>query len=444
MAVEIARNGESRYAPLKNISQNATNRDTRQCDEAKPECKNCTTFGAQCDYVGGTETLQDAALDRSLFLNTQGPRTRGKRGRPRTRWNPEQLATASADGSSSSQTEAAPPALPASAPQSAGPDPSSKTPGYADEIQLLHHFLTREYEGSAGEPPTYDTLRLQAPKLGFAYPFVLHLVYEFAALDFARLQPPEKRQHYRSLAAHYSTLGLNGVTSMLSRLDEDNCHAVYTAAVFACINAFARGPQPGEYLLFSEHGPPQWLPLMRGVRTIVEMIGIEKIAGGPQGDRPVNPSPKASEPAATAWRLVQLVWIDHFDHLQGFVQASGGPNFAVNLKALFQLRMCYEAIHGGVDATYQGNADHQNLFIWTYQLEEGYTDLLQERNPVALIILAHFALLLRNFECIWFLRGWADHLINGVQKFLDQHHQVWLEWPIQQVEIIKEKERQCS
>lgn len=111
----------------------------------------------------------------------------------------------------------------------------------------------------------------------------------------------------------------------------------------------------------------------------------------------------------------------------------------MNTKALYQLRMCYEAIHGGVTGGYQGNADHQNLFIWTYQLDKEFTARLQERRSVALIILARFALLLKNFEVIWFLQGWADHIMNGIQIFLDDHYQGWLKWPMEQAKIIEAK-----
>lgn len=127
---------------------------------------------------------------------------------------------------------------------------------YADQLRLHHHSLELEFKGSGDQPPTFDALRLQAPTLGFTYPFVLHLVYEFAALSFA-VQLPERKQYYLSPAAHYSTLGLHKVTEMLPQIDAQNCHAVYTAAVFACINTFARGPQSGDYLLFGENGGPQ-------------------------------------------------------------------------------------------------------------------------------------------------------------------------------------------
>lgn len=400
-----------------------------------------------CDYVAGTVTIREAALERHLFFNTRGdPRPRGKRGRPRTRWEVEpavsdepapqiQLATPPSSGSNS--------VSPCPAPDSSSrPErvlvrsDEPELPQYADELRLLHHYLELEFKGSADQPPTFDALRLQAPTLGFAYPFVLHMVYEFAALSFARVQPPEKKQHYHALASHYSTLGLHKVTEMLPQIDAQNCHAVYTAAVFACTNTFARGPQPGDYLLFSEHGSPQWLPLLRGVRTLVDMIGVHTVASGPQGDRPVDSSPKATEPAMTAFslRCTRLDWISQFERLREMTHTSPSvADASVNAKALEQLRMCYWATYGGENGEYQGDANHQNLFIWPYQLEDEFTDALQGRDQTALVILAHFAVLLKVFGfSIWFLQGWSEHLIDGAQRFIDEYHRVWLEWPIEQ------------
>lgn len=409
-----------------------------------------------CDYIAGTATLQEAALERRLFLNTRvGSRPRGKRGRPRTRWVVEdepvpqvELATPSASGSNSGSpchAAAEPPSERESVPvQSEEPE----LPQYADELRLLHHYLDLEFKGSGDQPPTFDVLRLQAPTLGFSYPFVLHMVYEFAALSFARMQPPERKQHYHSLAAHYSTLGLHKVTEMLPRIDAQNCHAVYTAAVFACINTFARGPQPGDYLLFSEHGSPQWLPLLRGVRTLVDMIGVHTVASGPQSDRLVDPSPKVTQPATAAFSLpcTRLDWTGQFRRLSELVNTSTGiTDAAVNAKALEQLRMCYWATYGGEDGEYHGDANHQNLFIWPYQLEDEFTDALQTRDQVALVILAHFAVLLKVFGfSIWFLQGWSGHLLDGAQRSIDEHHRAWLEWPAEQMARMDRERREAQ
>lgn len=410
--------------------------------------------------MAGTATLQEAALERRLFLNARGGyRPRGKRGRPRTRWvlEPEAedesgpqagLATPSVSGSNSvSPCHAPGPPSEQDSAEPARPE-EPELPQYADELRLLHHYLELEFKGSGDQPPTFDALRLQAPTLGFTHPFVLHLVYEFAALSFARVQPPERKQHYHSLAAHYSTLGLHKVTEMLPRIDTQNCHAVYTAAVFACINTFARGPQPGDYLLFSEHGVPQWLPLLRGVRTLVDMIGVHTVASGPQGDRPVDPCPMATEPAATAFslRCTRLDWISQFEHLSALASTfTSITDTAVNAKALEQLKMCYWATYGGPDGEYQGDANHQNLFIWPYQLENEFTNNLQGKDPVALVILAHFAVLLKVFSLsIWFLQGWSEHLLGGAQKHVDEYHRPWLQWPIEQTTRMERERRDAD
>lgn len=51
---------------------------------------------------------------------------------------------------------------------------------------------------------------------------------------------------------------------------------------------------------------------------------------------------------------------------------------------------------------------------------------------------AHFALLLPNFEIIWFLQGWSDHALAGIGKFINEDHRAWLEWPLDQARKLRE------
>ncbi|KAH7371174.1 hypothetical protein BKA66DRAFT_374202, partial [Pyrenochaeta sp. MPI-SDFR-AT-0127] len=69
-------------------------------------------------------------------------------------------------------------------------------------------------------------------------------------------------------------------------------------------------------------------------------------------------------------------------------------------------------------------------FIWPYQLGEDFTAPIPEKKTVPLIMAAHFALLLPNFEIIWFLQGWSDHALAGIGKFINEDHRAWLEWPL--------------
>lgn len=59
--------------------------------------------------------------------------------------------------------------------------------------------------------------------------------------------------------------------------------------------------------------------------------------------------------------------------------------------------------------------------------------------PVSMIIVAHFALLLQNFEFIWFIQGWSDHILAGICELLDKDHRGWVEWPVEQARWLREK-----
>lgn len=220
-------------------------------------------------------------------------------------------------------------------------------------------------------------------------------------------------------------------------MDSDDCHAIYTAATFACINYFARGPQPGDYLLFSERGSPSWQPLLHGLRTIIDFVGIESISAGPLEKKPCEAVPKATKSAATTYKFPCLNWTDRFEHLQAFVAASGCPESAIDVEALDRLAWCYEATYGKDDGGFHGNKDQQNVFIWSYQLREEFKTRIQERKPIPLIIAAHFALLLQNYEFFWYMEGWSDHMMAGICRFIDEDYRDWLEWLVDQANRLR-------
>ena len=308
-------------------------------------------------------------------------------------------------------------------------------------MKLLDHLMTRKPDSPDSSQNSdalgRDPLHHQALLLSFTYHCILHLIYEFSALDIAR-QRPSKEAYYRSLAEQHSFAGLRGATDLIRRMDENDCHAIYTSSTLACINFFAKGPQEGEYLFFSESGPPQWLPLIWGIRTIIDMVGLEKIVTGPLGKRPDEPPRQANELGAQLFKCPRLDWIDYFEGLQTFVAASTDRDSALDLDALQKLTWCYTAMHGKEDGTFLSDANQQNLFIWPYQLHEKFAERIQTKKPIPLIITAHFALLLQNYEYIWFVKGWSDHVITGVSRHLDSEYQHWLRWPIEQARRIRE------
>ena len=64
-----------------------------------------------------------------------------------------------------------------------------------------------------------------------------------------------------------------------------------------------------------------------------------------------------------------------------------------------------------------GEDDRQRsefVFGWLYRLPDKFTRLLRGKYPTALIILAHFTVLLREFGSYWFMDSWVDHFMAGI------------------------------
>ena len=72
------------------------------------------------------------------------------------------------------------------------------------------------------------------------------------------------------------------------------------------------------------------------------------------------------------------------------------------------------------------------VFGWLYRASDEYIRCLQEKQPIALIIFALFAVLLRETDNQWFMEGWVHHIIGGVRQFVPDELQQWLKWPIEQ------------
>lgn len=282
--------------------------------------------------------------------------------------------------------------------------------------------------------------RVNVPTLGFTYPFVLRLTLAMAARHLQRLQPENKSEHYSALAEKHFSVTLAEVLHLLPNLDSENCQALYISAIFICIYFFARGPAPGEYLVFGKNGPSQFLPLLRGVRTIMESLGPDIVFSGPLAPMHAGPSPKHAE-NSTAERdcLPEVRWQEPVQKLHQFISSLEDRD-AVNicLPALNSLSEIFEATYGKDDRSYQGDVNNQIVLRWLYCLNGDFILYLQHKQPIALIICAYFALIMKvlDLQQCWFMNGWAEHILIGVRASLGPEYQVWLHWPMEQAGVV--------
>ncbi|CAI6338142.1 unnamed protein product [Periconia digitata] len=69
------------------------------------------------------------------------------------------------------------------------------------------------------------------------------------------------------------------------------------------------------------------------------------------------------------------------------------------------------------------------IWVWPINLSSEFTDLLSMRKPEALIILAHYAVLLHRRRRVWLVGNVGGILIQEISKFLGTFWKTWLDWP---------------
>lgn len=429
---------------LQSVTQRA---EQSQCDETKPTCENCIKFRIPCSFNSNPSPPSDASPPAQ-----DAPR---RRGRPRKDW-----LAATAQSPSDDHGLGSKPDHPAG---SLGTPPEQPPPYLIGDhslnitdLQLLHHYMYKASINIANAKGPDPFWSVDCPQIGFANSHTLHLILTYSALHMSRDEPDEDRrcQLHDEAVLHFAT-ALEQTRLELSRLGRGNAHSLYVSSMLVCFCTFAKGPSPGDFLMFTAGGgdePATWLQLVRGVRTIIETMGSPFVFD-PDGPlralvrkRSEDLVRDREEERRERSRQHRPDWRGPVDRLRLHICSLMDPAgfdeplkdvCRVSLSALEAIRPAAEAMWGKTPDEPLEADQESSVYAWLYRLENDYTRYLQRKEQIALVVFAYFALLLKELEVYWFMEGWAEHIIIGVDQFLDEKHRRWLEWPKEQVGLIE-------
>ncbi len=70
--------------------------------------------------------------------------------------------------------------------------------------------------------------------------------------------------------------------------------------------------------------------------------------------------------------------------------------------------------------------------MWLWAVSDSLIPLLKVPMQEAVVIFAHFSILLKQYESQWWLRGWSEHLVSRAYDILDEEHRPWVAWPMRE------------
>lgn len=270
------------------------------------------------------------------------------------------------------------------------------------------------------------------PRLGFQHPCVLAFLLSLSSYHMARLKPLEARR-YLDLAEQHLGTALQTATILLGHINHENSPAAYIISILICFIGFAKGPSPGNLLLISEDQQVPYLNLLRGVRLVISSVGWTSIFSGVLAEYYPKPSvetemlpldPTLLEPGIEDWRASLN---DVLDLITVFTEDSIAEAYRHEVRVL--MGCCEKTFGKGQNATLGAVGKMEVIMMWIYQVGDVYVEGLTRKDPISMLILGHFCVLLRTVERYWFTQGWASHIMNEILA-ISERSRKWLTWPL--------------
>lgn len=391
--------------------------DSFQCDEKKPACTNCLQHSVECDFSAPPVLLSQASPASSSNSSTSTRRFRFKQSKyqPLTEPAPKDESQPPDSVSTGVQCD-----LSSSHHASGGIS-------FAD-LELFHHFITSTYSTFGDSADQHREIwQVHVPRCGITFPSIHHLNLAIGALHLA-YENPDRRDEYVMKADNHFTFGVRSVTNILSKLDSDNCQMVYLSAVLICFIYFARGPRKGEYLVFSETGQSEWLVLMRGVRYILLSKHDEVFSGI------LDPGEQEPPKMTLALETELLEQRVHLDAARQFLEENVPESEKeLYVSAMEKLIAAFEEMHNIRSIRNDGAVLMPAIIGWIYRLPETFVRQLEDKDSFALVILAHWSVMLKYMTPSWFMEGWDVHVISGIRSSLRVDYHQWIEWPVRTI-----------
>lgn len=283
-----------------------------------------------------------------------------------------------------------------------------------DPLVLLQHYQRSTYKTIADGTPTDEKLwREIIFQMAHEQEFLWNGLLAFTCLHLAYLNP-ETRNEYLIKASEYQGKAMPQFRDAIAKPSNGNCHAVLAFSCLLIPYSFA-SEQQDELLLASDHDAgvvPTWLYFIR-YGCIMLCDHWKMVECGPCGTLA-----RAWEKPFQARTPEQAAYLEDMHAIMDdSVDAHAWPHEVREAyrEAAAELAMAFACLQSDP----QNYTTWDALRVWPTRMSMAFTKLLRDSHPAALILLAHYAILLKPIESKWYFKGRATKLLETVSRKLD-------------------------
>jgi hypothetical protein len=288
-----------------------------------------------------------------------------------------------------------------------------------DHLELLYHFQTETCKPICLTSEDVEAYRTTVISRALRNPF---LMYEILALSATHLslERPTRAAFYHNMALQLQSQALAGYHEVFPRLDASNCidallfsHAL-ALQVFSETFTLLRN----DFNAFLEK-LAECISLLMGINMVIRPWW-HTIRASPIGSIMFDSHSSLNDEAPKHT-------LGECNALRDLITQAdlSRPSIDTCLEALKRLQMYFDVEH-----ILENSANSTNLlFGWLVTSTPEYNDLIEQRRPEALIILAYYAVILDKRRGTWAVRDAGKLLLASITRYLGNGWEPWLVWP---------------
>ncbi|KAJ6098630.1 hypothetical protein N7467_000165 [Penicillium canescens] len=345
-----------------------------KCDETRPSCSNCAKRHAECEYESSSSLL----------------------------WANEEASRSRASGHLSGNASL-----------------SSPTLNFHD-LELMMQWCNTTYHTLSRDERTDPVWRNIVPEEALSHPFLMHGILAVSALHLARTGPdPSHRASYLNLAVAHQNQALALFRELLGDVNENNAKAVFAFAGIVVVYTFGFPHTPD--------AQDAWACVDDLYQVLILTRGVQQVIYAPRDFRTFLRESNFS-PILQVDEVRGVIPDDASAALRKLYEANDacpGADQQVYRLAIVNLEEMLGWVYGGMRAnTIAGR--------WAIRLPARFMECLREREPLALVMLAYYGVLLTYLQHRWCFDEWCVRIPKAVWAILDDQWRPLVHWAMKE------------
>ncbi|KAL4971662.1 hypothetical protein BDW66DRAFT_145677 [Aspergillus desertorum] len=284
------------------------------------------------------------------------------------------------------------------------------------ELELMMQWCTKTYRSVSRNSTVENIWQAVVPREAMRHPFLMHGILALSALHLAVTSDGDLREQYIRISKAHQNQAVLGLARIAGKLKQHHSNAAFTLSNLMIIFSFALPETMGWNLGQSPVDELYEVFLStRKSRDVLSNI-TDWVVNGEL--KPLLQYDKAQPKMPDTSRLAVM----SLNQLNASLARQDPHHDKDTYDATIKHLGC------SLDKVSRGGETMIVAFQWIFQVPEKFMELFRKRDPFALVILTHYAVILHFLRRHWWMGEWGLRLIREIGEHLDANWRNSITW----------------